>query len=191
MAISLVKGENVKFSSGLKVVQVGLGWTVRETNGADFDLDACCFLVGENGKVRSDDDFIFYNQLKSKCGSVEHMGDNQIGGDGCSDAEMIMVHLEKVPTDVVRLIFTVAIHEARERGQNFGMVNAAFIRVVDSETKEEIARFDLSEDASTNTSMIFGEIYKRNNEWKFKAIGQGFNNGLLEVAQGFGVHVSN
>lgn len=189
MTVSLVKGGNIVLSAGLKTVQVGLGWSVRQTEGADFDLDASCFMVGENGKVARDEDFVFYNQLKSPCGSVEHMGDNLVGGDGSNDDEVVMVNLERIPTNVARLIFAVTIHEAQERGQNFGMVNAAFIRIVDQNTKEEIARFDLSEDASTSTSMVFGEIYKRGSEWKFKAIGQGYNYGLLEVAKNFGVNV--
>lgn len=189
MAISLVKGGSVELSSGLKSVLVCLGWKSQENSGVDFDLDASCFMLTQNGKVRSNDDFIFYNQLKSTCGSVCHSGDDLKGSNGCIDDEVIKVQLDKVPADIVRLDFTVTIHKAQSRGQNFGMVNSAFIRIVDKITNEEIVKFDLAGDASTNTAIIFGELYKTGSIWKFKAVGQGFDCGLLETAQSFGVNI--
>lgn len=191
MAVSLSKGGNVSLSKeepGIETVTIGLGWDARSTDGQDFDLDASCFMLGANGKVRSDSDFIFYNNLKSTDGSVVHGGDNRTGaGDG--DDETINVDLVKVPADVTKLAIAVTIHEADQRKQNFGQVSNAFIRVVNSKTGKEVARYDLSEDASTNTAMIFGELYKHNNEWKFKAVGQGYNGGLGPLARNFGVNV--
>lgn len=191
MAVSLSKGGNVSLSKeapGIESIFVGLGWDVRTTDGAEFDLDASCFLLGANGKVRSDNDFIFYNNLKSTDGSVEHTGDNRTG-EGEGDDEVLNVELNKVPADVAKLAFTVTIHEAEARRQNFGMVSGAFIRVVNRKDGREIARFDLSEDASTNTAMIFGEVYRHNNEWKFKAVGQGYDGGLGPLARNYGVNV--
>jgi tellurium resistance protein TerD len=189
MTISLTKGGNISLSDavpGLNKIKIGLGWDVRATQGSAFDLDASAFLLNESGKVRSADDFIFYNQLKSKCGSVVHAGDNRTGeGDG--DDEEIIVTLSSVPADVKKLVFTVTIHEAEKNGQNFGQVNSAFIRIVNNDNDEEIARFDLSEDASTSTTMIFGEVYKHNGAWKFRAVGQGLAGGLEAVAKQFGV----
>lgn len=191
MAVSLSKGGNVSLSKeepGIETVTIGLGWDARSTDGQDFDLDASCFMLGANGKVRSDSDFIFYNNLTSTDGSVVHGGDNRTGaGDG--DDETINVDLVKVPADVTKLAIAVTIHEADQRKQNFGQVSNAFIRVVNSKTGKEVARYDLSEDASTNTAMIFGELYKHNNEWKFKAVGQGYNGGLGPLARNFGVNV--
>ena len=192
MAISLSKGGNVsltKEAPGVESIAVGLGWDARATDGMDFDLDASCFMLNSNGKVRSDADFIFYNQLKSACGSVEHTGDNRTGS-GEGDDETLYVELNKVPADVQKLAFTVTIHEADIRKQNFGMVNNAYIRVIDRKTDKEIARYDLSEDASTNTAMIFGEVYRYNNEWKFKAIGQGYDGGLRPLALNYGVNIA-
>lgn len=157
------------------------------TDGSAFDLDASCFLLNAEGKVRGDSDFIFYNKLKSDCGSVEHLGDN-LTGAGEGDDEVITVNLDKVPAEIQKLAFTVTIHEADTRRQNFGMVSSAFIRVVNKEGNKEIARFDLSEDASTNTAMVFGEVYRHGGEWKFKAIGQGFDGGLGPLARNFGVN---
>lgn len=191
MAISLTKGANVSLtaqSPGLKTVLVGLGWDARETEGEDFDLDASCFILTASGKVRSDGDFVFYNQLKSPCGSVEHTGDN-LTGDGDGDDEALIVRLDKVPTAIVKLLFTVTVHDFESRKQNFGMVSSAFIRMVNHDTNEELARFDLSEDASTNTAMIFGEMYRHNDQWKFRAVGQGFNRGLEALAVSYGVNV--
>lgn len=191
MSVSLVKGGNVSLSKeapGLESVTVGLGWDVRATDGAAFDLDASCFLLNAEGKVRSDADFIFYNNKTSACGSVQHKGDNLTGaGDG--DDEQVAVQLTAVPADVAKIAFAVTIHEADQRQQNFGMVSNAFIRVVNAGDDKELARFDLSEDASTNTSLIFGELYRHNGEWKFRAVGQGYDGGLGALAKGFGVNV--
>lgn len=191
MAVSLSKGGNVSLSKeapGLKAVLVGLGWDARATDGGDFDLDASAFLLKEDGKVRGDSDFIFYNNLKSSDGSIEHLGDN-LTGAGEGDDEVVKVNLEGVPQDVSRISFTVTIHDAEARRQNFGMVSNAFIRVVNQADNKEIARFDLSEDMSTETAMIFGDLYRHNNEWKFKAVGQGFAGGLGPLAKNFGVNV--
>lgn len=191
MAISLNKGGNISLSKeapGLSKVTVGLGWDERATDGADFDLDASAFLLSSSGKVRSDADFIFYNQLKSQDGSIEHLGDNLTGG-GDGDDEQVRIELNKVPGDIERIAFCVTIHDAESRRQNFGMVSNAFIRVVDDASGKEITRYDLSEDMSTETAMIFAEVYRRGNEWKFKAIGQGFNGGLGPLARNFGVNV--
>lgn len=191
MAVSLQKGGNVSLSKeapGVEQIFVGLGWDERVTSGAEFDLDASCFMLNAQGKVRSDDDFIFYNKLKSNCGSIEHTGDNRTGA-GEGDDEVINVDLLKVPSDVVKLAFTVTIHEADSRRQNFGMVANAFIRVVDRKTGREIARYDLTEDSSTNTAMIFGEVYRHNSEWKFRAVGQGYDGGLGPLARNYGVNV--
>ena len=191
MAISLQKGGNVSLSKedpNLKSALVGLGWDVRSTDGADFDLDASVFLLNESGKIRSDQDFIFYNNLKSSDGSVEHTGDNRTG-EGEGDDEAIKVQLPSVPNDVQKLVVAVTIHDADSRNQNFGMVQNAFIRVVNAESNNEITRYDLSEDASTETAMIFGELYRHNNEWKFRAVGQGYNGGLGPLARNFGVNV--
>lgn len=191
MSVTLEKGGNVSLDKevpGIESVTVGLGWDTRKTDGADFDLDAVCFMVGQDGQVRSDKDFIFYNNLKSDEGAVIHTGDNRTG-DGEGDDEAINVDLFKVPSSVAVLVFAVTIHEADKRKQNFGMVKNAYIRIVDRKTGKEIARFDLSEDASTNTAMIFGELYRHNNEWKFRAIGQGYDGGLGPLAKSFGVNV--
>lgn len=191
MSVTLSKGGNVsltKVAPSLKNVLIGLGWDARPTSGADFDLDASCFMLNERGKVRSDSDFIFYNNLKSVDGSVEHKGDNRTG-DGEGDDEVILVKLDKVPADIVKLAFTVTIYEADERRQNFGGVENAYIRIVDDNTGSEIARFDLTEEASTLTAMIFGELYRHNGEWKFRAVGQGYDGGLGPMARNYGVDV--
>ena len=191
MAISLPKGGTVSLSKeapGLTKMLIGLGWDVRATDGADFDLDGSAFLLNASGKVRSDADFIFYNQPKSDNGAVAHQGDNRTGA-GEGDDEVIEVNLSAVPADVDKIAITVTIHDADARKQNFGQVSSAFIRCVNADSNVEIARFDLSEDASVETAMIFGEIYRHNGEWKFKAIGQGFKGGLGALAQHFGVNV--
>jgi tellurium resistance protein TerD len=191
MAISLSKGGNVSLSKeapGLKAILVGLGWDARATDGAAFDLDASAFMLNESGKIRTDKDFIFYNNLKSVDGSIEHTGDN-LDGSGSGDDEQIKINLASVPPDVQKVAVTVTIHEAEVRRQNFGMVSNAFIRVVNQDGGAEIARFDLSEDMSTETAMIFGEIYRNGAEWKFKAVGQGFQGGLGPLARNFGVNV--
>jgi tellurium resistance protein TerD len=191
MAVSLSKGGNVSLSKeapNLSAILIGLGWDARSTDGAEFDLDASLFMLGENGKVRADGDFIFYNNLKSADGSVVHTGDNRTGvGEG--DDEAIKVNLKQVPANVSRLSVCVTIHEAESRKQNFGMVANAFIRIVNEADKKEIARYDLSEDASTETAMIFGEVYRNGTEWKFRAIGQGYKGGLAPLARNFGVSV--
>jgi tellurium resistance protein TerD len=191
MAISLSKGGNVNLSKeapGLNKIVVGLGWDARATDGAAFDLDASAFLVKLDGKVRSDSDFCFYNNKVVAAGAVQHTGDNLTGaGDG--DDETIKVELSKIPADLDKVVFAVTIHEAEARKQNFGQVNHAFIRIVNEEGGQEIARYDLSEDASIETAMIFGEIYRVGTDWKFKAVGQGFAGGLGPLAKSFGVSV--
>lgn len=192
MAVSLSKGGNVSLSKSapsLNRILVGLGWEAKATDGDDFDLDASAFLVGENGKVKSDDDFVFYNQLMSKCGSVEHTGDNRTG-DGDGDDEALKIVLDKVPASVKRIIVGVTIHDADVRKQNFGQVTEAFMRIVNLDDDIEIARFDLSEDYSTETAMIFGEVYNHNGEWKFRAVGQGYSGGLDSMCRQFGVAVA-
>lgn len=191
MSISLSKGGNVsltKTEPGLKKVFIGLGWDVRVTDGSDFDLDASLFMLKEDGKVRSDSDFIFFNNLKSSDGSVEHMGDN-LTGAGEGDDEVIKVDLEKIPADITKLVVGVTIHEAETRRQNFGMVSSSFIRIVNQDNNNEITRYDLSEDASTETAMLFGEFYRHSGEWKFRALGQGFSGGLGPMAKSYGVSV--
>ena len=194
MGVSLTKGSNVsltKQAPGLTAVQVGLGWDVRVTDGAAFDLDASAFLLGAGGKVRSDADFVFYNNPKSVEGAVVHQGDN-LTGVGEGDDEVLMVALDKLPADIERIAFTVTIHEADQRRQNFGMVQKAFIRVVNQAGGAELARYDLSEDASVETSMIFGELYRDPSEpggFKFKARGEGFTGGLAALAGAMGVNV--
>lgn len=191
MAISLNKGGNVsltKEAPGLKNIRVGLGWDVRLTEGAAFDLDASVFMLNPAGKVRSDADMIFYNNLKSVDGSVEHLGDN-LTGVGEGDDEVINVALDKLPTDVEKLAFVITIHEAETRKQNFGMVSKAFARIVNDVGGTELARFDLTEDMSTETAMIVGEVYRHANEWKFRAVGQGSAGGLGALAKNYGVSV--
>ena len=189
MALSLSKGGNLsltKEAPGMTKVLVGLGWDARSTDGVDFDLDASAFLLKADGKVRADADFIFYNQLKSVDGSVEHTGDNRTGeGDG--DDEAIKVDLSKIPADIHKIAFTVTIHEAEARRQSFGQVRNAFIRIVNQDTNVEVGRYDLDEDASTETAVIFGELYRHGTEWKFRAVGQGFNGGLKPLAESFGL----
>ncbi|MBF0224494.1 MAG: TerD family protein [Desulfobacterales bacterium] len=191
MAISLSKGGNVSLSKsepGLKSIVIGLGWDARSTDGAAFDLDASMFMLKADGKVRNDEDFIFYNNLKSKDGAVEHLGDSKTG-DAAGDDESITVDLEKVSPEITKLVVGVTIHEAEERRQNFGMVSNAYMRVSNKDNNNEIAKYDLSEDASTETAMLFGEVYRHNTEWKFKAIGQGFQGGLGPMAKSYAVNV--
>lgn len=195
MGVSLTKGGNMNLSRaapGLGSVTVGLGWDVRSTSGDAFDLDASAFLLTESGsnrfQVRNDQDFVFYNQPMSPCGAVKHLGDNR-DGTGEGDDEQVKIDLARVPIDVVKVVMGVTIHEADQRRQNFGQVSNAFIRVINDADGQELARYDLSEDASTETAMLFGEIYRHNGEWKFRAIGQGFQGGLAAMAQNFGVQV--
>ena len=191
MGISLQKGGNVNLSKeapGLKEILVGLGWDARATDGVEFDLDASIFLTKADGKVRSDADFIFYNNKVSSDGSVTHKGDNRSGaGDG--DDEAVEVNLEKVGSDVEKIAFSVTIHEGETRRQTFGQVSNAFIRVVNKLDGKELARYDLSEDGSTETAMIFGELYRAGAEWKFRAVGQGFKGGLGPLAANYGVNM--
>ncbi|MFD6912210.1 TerD family protein [Streptomyces virginiae] len=189
MGVSLSKGGNVSLSKeapGLTAVLVGLGWDVRTTTGTDYDLDASALLVGESGKVASSGNFVFYNNLKSADGSVEHTGDN-LTGEGEGDDEVIKVNLAAVPADVTKIVFPVSIHEAESRGHSFGQVRNAFIRVVNQAGGTELARYDLSEDAATETAMIFGELYRSGAEWKFRAVGQGYASGLAGITADFGV----
>jgi tellurium resistance protein TerD len=191
MGVSLQKGGNVNLSKeapGLAAVHVGLGWDVRATDGADFDLDASCFMVKADGKVRGDADFIFYNNLKSTDGSVQHQGDNKTGA-GAGDDEVVNVDLAKVPPEVDKVAFAVTIHEGETRRQSFGQVGNAFIRVVNKTDGKELARYDLTEDGSTETALIFGELYRNGADWKFRAVGQGFKGGLGPLARNFGVNV--
>ena len=191
MSVSLAKGGNVSLSKeepGLSRILVGLGWDVRTTDGTDFDLDASAFLLGAAGKVRGDDDFIFYNNLRSRDGSVEHTGDNRTG-EGEGDDEALAVDLNAVPEEVQKIAIAVTIHEGEGRRQSFGMVSNAFIRIVNDATGREISRYDLAEDASTETAMIFGEVYRHNGEWKFRAVGQGYKGGLGPMARNYGVNI--
>ena len=190
MGVSLSKGGNVSLSKtdpGLKKVLIGLGWEARSTDGVDFDLDASAFLLTETGKVRGDSDFIFYNNLRSVDGSVEHTGDNRTGA-GSGDDEALKIDLDKVPAEVSKVVFTVTIHDADARKQNFGMISDAFIRVVNDDSGVEVARFDLTEDASTETAMVFGEIYRHNSEWKFRAVAQGYAGGLKAMCDQYGIN---
>ncbi|GLW62885.1 chemical-damaging agent resistance protein C [Actinomadura rubrobrunea] len=191
MGVSLAKGGNVsltKAAPSLTAVAVGLGWDVRVTTGAAFDLDASALMLGADGKVLSDRHFVFFNNLRSPDGSVEHTGDN-LTGEGEGDDEVINVDLSAVPEACERIVFSVSIYEADARGQNFGQVRNAFIRIVNRADGTELARFDLTEDASTETAMVFGELYRRGGEWKFRAVGQGYASGLAGIAMDFGVNV--
>ena len=191
MGVSLSKGGNVsltKEAPGLTAVVVGLGWDVRTTTGGDFDLDASALLTSPEQKVLSDKHFVFFNNLKSPDGSVEHTGDN-LTGEGEGDDESINVDLNVVPAECERIVFPVSIYDADNRSQNFGQVRNAFIRIVDRSDNNELARFDLTEDASTETAMVFGELYRHGGEWKFRAVGQGYASGLAGIATDFGVNV--
>jgi len=189
MAISLQKGGNVNLSKeapGLTKVIIGLGWDPRATDGAAFDLDGSAYLLKADGKVRADADFIFYNNLKSTDGSVTHLGDNTTGA-GEGDDEKLTVDLATVPAEIERIAVAVTIHDAETRRQNFGQVAKAYIRCLNANGEKELARYDLSEDSSTETAMIFGELYRAGSEWKFKAVGQGFAGGLGPLARSYGV----
>jgi tellurium resistance protein TerD len=191
MGVSLTKGGNVSLSKeapGLTAVTVGLGWDVRTTTGSDFDLDASALAVNQGGKIVSDGHFVFYNNLVSPDGAIQHTGDN-LTGQGEGDDEQIQINLVGLPGEVDKIVFAVSIHQADQRGQNFGQVRNAFIRVLNQAGGAEIARYDLTEDASTETAMVFGEIYRHGAEWKFRAVGQGYASGLAGIAQDFGVNV--
>ena len=192
MPVNLKKGQKVsltKENPGLKRVVVGLGWDVNAFDtGGDFDLDAAAFLLTDSGKVKDSGDFVFYGNLKHTSGSVQHMGDNLTGaGDG--DEEQIKVDLSMVPEDISKIAFSATIYEAEARRQNFGQVNNAFIRIYNEETGEEILRYDLGEDFSIETAVVFGELYKNGNEWKFNAIGSGYQGGLAALCANYGVDV--
>ena len=192
MAVSLAKGGNVSLSKeapGLRTIRVGLGWDARVTDGSAFDLDASVYVLGENGKVRNNADFVFFNNLTGGDGAVVHQGDN-LTGEGEGDDEVIVVTLDKLPANVARISFAATIYEADQRRQNFGMVQNAFIRVVNDSDNKEITRYDLSEDYSTETALIFGEVYRHGAEWKFRAVGQGFEGGLAPLARNYGVNAS-
>ncbi|MBS4932477.1 MAG: TerD family protein [Clostridiales bacterium] len=192
MPINLQKGQKVsltKGNPGLKNIMIGLGWDVnRYDGGADFDLDAAVFMLGENGKTPTSDEFIFYGNLVHKSGAIEHMGDN-LTGEGDGDDEQIKVDLTKVPDNIQKMDFTVTIYEADKRHQNFGQVDNAYIRIVDENTNEELIRYDLGEDFSIETAVVVGEIYRYNGEWKFNAIGSGFQGGLAALCGNFGIEV--
>jgi tellurium resistance protein TerD len=191
MSVSLSKGGNVsltKEAPGLTAVVIGLGWDVRTTTGDDFDLDASALLVGVEGKIISDKHFIFFNNLTSPDGSVEHTGDNKTG-EGEGDDEQIKVSLATVPPEIDKVVVAASIYDAEPRQQSFGQVRNAFIRIINQADNREIARYDLSEDASTETAMVFGELYRNAGEWKFRAVGQGYSTGLRGIAQDFGVNV--
>lgn len=191
MGVSLSKGGNVSLSKqapGLTAVIVGLGWDPRTTTGADFDLDASALMLDLNGKILSDGHFVFFNNLKSPDGSVEHSGDNLTGG-GDGDDEQLKVNLSAVPAECDKVVFPVSIYEAEQRQENFGQVRNAYIRIVNQADGAELARYDLSEDASTETAMVFGELYRNGSEWKFRAVGQGYASGLKGIALDYGVNV--
>lgn len=191
MPISLTKGGNVNLSKEAPSMQratIGLGWDARSTDGSPFDLDASAFMLNASDKVRADTDFIFYNQPKSSDGSLEHRGDNRTGA-GEGDDETLRVDLGRVPAEVQKIAFAATIHEAEARRQNFGMVRRAYIRILNEADGQEIARYDLSEDASTEAAMIFGELYRQGSDWKFRAVGQGFAGGLGPLAKNYGVDV--
>lgn len=202
MALTLAKGQNLsltKTDPDMTKAMLGLGWDARSTNGVEFDLDASALLVGADGKVRSDDDFVFYNQMGDKTladgknydpatASVMYQGDNRTGeGDG--DDEQILVDFGRVPGDIERVVFTVSIHDADKRNQNFGQVRNAFIRLVNDSTGVEVVRYDLTEDYYSETSLIFAEVYRNGGEWKFRAVGQGYRDGLGGIARDFGVNI--
>ncbi len=193
MAINLTKGQKVdltKGNPGLKKLMVGLGWDVNAfDSGADFDLDAAAFMLGDNGKCPTEKEFIFYGNLTHPSESLKHMGDN-LTGAGEGDDEQIFIDLTKIPSNVSKVAFTVTIYEAEERGQNFGQVSNSFIRIVDESTGREVIHYDLGEDFSIETAVVVGELYKHNGEWKFNAIGSGFQGGLAALCGHYGIEVA-
>jgi tellurium resistance protein TerD len=191
VSVNLTKGGNVsltKQAPGLSAVVVGLGWDARTTDGKAFDLDASAIVCDAGGKVISDKHFVFFNNLTTPDGAVAHSGDN-LTGEGAGDDEQVKVNLAGLPPQAARVVFPVSIYEADTSGQTFGQVRNAFIRVVNQADNAELARYDLSEDASTETAMVFGELYRNNDEWKFRAVGQGYSSGLAGIARDFGVNV--
>jgi tellurium resistance protein TerD len=191
VTISLTKGGNIsltKQAPGLSAVTVGLGWDARTTDGQAFDLDASAIVCGADGKVFSDQHFVFFNNLATPDGAVQHSGDN-LTGEGEGDDEQVKVNLGGLPAGVDKIVFPVSIYAAATAGQSFGQVRNAFIRVVNQNDNAELARYDLSEDASTETAMVFGELYRNGAEWKFRAVGQGYTTGLAGIAQDYGVPI--
>ena len=189
MAISLAKGGRVNLSKeapGLTKLKVGLGWDTRVTDGTDFDLDASIFMLDGNDKAKDEGAFIFYNNKVSGCGSVKHLGDN-LTGEGEGDDESLTIELSTIPAEIVKLIISVTIHDADGRNQNYGQVDNAFIRIVNDVTNEEVVRYDLTEDYSTETSLIFAEIYKKDDQWRFAAKGDGFSGGLNKLLEVYGL----
>ena len=192
MAITLSKGQKVsltKGNPGLKHIVVGLGWDTNKYDGGfDFDLDSAAFLLDENGKVNADTDFVFYNNLKHSSGAVEHLGDN-LTGEGDGDDEQVKVDLSLVPQNISKIAFTVTIHEALVRRQNFGQVSNSYVRVIDEDTNQELLNYELGEDFSIETAIVVCEIYRHNGEWKFNALGSGFEGGLEALCKNFGVNI--
>lgn len=192
MGVQLTKGQKVNLTKDnpqLKTFLVGLGWdTNKFDTGGDFDLDGSAYLLGSNGKVTKQEGFIFYGNLKDPSGAVEHLGDN-LTGEGEGDDEQIKIDLSKIPSDIERIVFTVTIYDAEKRSQNFGQVSNAFVRIVDENSREELIRYDLGEDFSIETAVTFGELYKNGNDWKFNAIGSGFQGGLAAICNQYGVDV--
>lgn len=191
MTISLVKGQKIDLTkdNNLKKAIIGLGWdTNRYDGGMDFDLDASAFLVDEQGKAQNELDFVFYNNLTHPSGGVVHTGDNRTG-EGEGDDEQLVIEFDKVPAHVNRIAITVTIHDAVARSQNFGQVSNAFVRVVNEESNEEILRYDLTEEYSVETAMVVCELYRHNSEWKFNAIGSGFQGGLAALCKNYGLDV--
>ena len=193
MPINLSKGQKVdltKGNPGLKSIMVGLGWDVNAfDSGNAFDLDASAFMVGVNGKCPSEKEFIFYGNLEHPSKAVHHMGDN-LTGEGEGDDEQIQIDLTKIPANISKIAFTVTIYEAEVRRQNFGQVSNSFIRIVDESTNTELIRYDLGEDFSIETAMVVGELYRHNGEWKFNAIGSGFQGGLAALCGHYGIEVA-
>jgi len=192
MAIVLTKGQKVDLTKGnasLKKVLIGLGWDTNKYDGGhDFDLDAVAFCCGEDGKVHNEADMIFYNNLKHSSGAIEHLGDSKTGeGDG--DDEQILINLSLIPENISKIDFTVTIHEAQERNQNFGQVSNAYVRVANSDTNEELIKYDLGEDFSIETAIVIAQLYRNGSEWKFNAIGSGFQGGLEALCKNFGLNV--
>ena len=193
MPINLSKGQKVDLTKGnasLKHIMVGLGWDVNAfDSGADFDLDASAFMCGANGKCPTEKEFVFYGNLEHPSGAVKHQGDN-LTGEGDGDDEQIFVDLKAIPESVDKIAFTVTIYEAKERRQNFGQVSNAYIRIVDEDTNQELIRYDLGEDFSIETAIVVGELYRHNGEWKFNAIGSGFQGGLAALCGHYGIQVA-
>lgn len=191
MAINLQKGQKVSLDNSMKLALVGLGWdTNRYDGGYDFDLDASAFLLGENGKLLRDEDFVFYNNLNGRDGAVVHTGDN-LTGDGEGDDEVIMIDFTKIPSEIKKIAICVTIHEAELRRQNFGQVSNAYIRIAKLADEfdtvgEQILKFDLEEEFSIETALVVAEIYNRNGEWKFNAVAAGYQGGLEAIVRSFG-----